>query len=183
MNESYIRLLQCFPKWWSADRCRSASPQLPVRKVSQETGQMVSESRNGYFIVKSHNEIDQGSPKYGPRATSGPLRPLIWPAELSLKKQTKLGKLKILTPLYSDMHIAKLHVAVCKALCLICNDTIAVLKEYNIQRHYESKHSSHYSQFTGQMRTEKCFLRRFGPCSFRKSAMWPPAGKLWRPLA
>ena len=42
-----------------------------------------------------------------------------------------------------------------KALCLICNDTIAVLKEYNIQRHYETKHSSHYSQFTGQLRTEK----------------------------
>jgi hypothetical protein len=42
-----------------------------------------------------------------------------------------------------------------KALCLICNDTIAVLKEYNIQRHYETKHSSRYSQFTGQLRTEK----------------------------
>src|SRR5688572_31943172 len=82
-----------------------------------------------------HTENDnliQGSPKYGPRATSDPLRPLIWPAELSLKKQTKLGKLKILTPLYSDMHIAKIHVAVCKALCLICNDTIAVLKESSI---------------------------------------------------
>src|SRR5688572_20237922 len=132
-----------------------------------------------------HTENDnliQGSPKYGPRATSGPLRPLIWPAELSLKKQTKLGTLKILTPLYSDMHIAKIHVAVCKALCLICNDTIAVLKEYTILRHYESKHSSNYSQFTGQLRTEKFFLRSFGPWSFRKSAMWPPAGKLWRPL-
>src|SRR5688572_33331480 len=96
-------------------------------------------------LKESYKPLRQGSPKYGPRATSGPLRPLIWPAELSLKKQTKLGKLKILTPLYSDMHIAKIHVAVCKALCLICNDTIAVLKEYNIRRHYESKHSSHYS--------------------------------------
>ena len=67
--------------------------------------------------------LGQGSPKYDPRATSGPLRP----AELSLKKQTKLGKLNILTPLYSDMYIGKIHdmyigkihVAVCKALCLI----------------------------------------------------------------
>jgi len=29
---------------------------LPVRKVSQEAGQIVSESRNGYYIFKSHNE-------------------------------------------------------------------------------------------------------------------------------
>src|SRR5688572_21532965 len=113
-----------------------------------------------------HTENDnliQGSPKYGPRATSGPLRPLIWPAELSLKKQTKLGTLKILTPLYSDMHIAKIHVAVCKALCLICNDTIAVLKEYNIRRHYESKHSSHYSIIHWTAAHKEIFSSEFWP--------------------
>ena len=49
-------LEQCFPKWWSADSCRSASPQLPVRKVSQETGQTVSESRNDHYMFKSHNK-------------------------------------------------------------------------------------------------------------------------------
>jgi hypothetical protein len=27
-----------------------------------------------------------------------------------------------------------------KALCLICNESIAVLKEYNIARHYNLKH-------------------------------------------
>ena len=42
-----------------------------------------------------------------------------------------------------------------KALCLICNEIIAVLKEYNIRRHYESKHSSAYSQFTGKLRSDK----------------------------
>jgi len=117
----------------------------------------------------------QGSPKYGPWATSGPLRPLIWPAELSLKKQTKLGKLKILTPLYSDMHIAKIHVAVCKALCLICNDTIAVLKEYNIRRHfYESKHSSHYSQFTGQLRQRNFFFGVLARGALESQQCGPP---------
>src|SRR5688572_23014500 len=45
-------LRQCFPKWWSADWHGSASLQLPVRKVSQETGQIVTESRNSYFILK-----------------------------------------------------------------------------------------------------------------------------------
>ena len=34
------------------------------------------------------------------------------------------------------------------------HDTITVLKEYNIQRHYQSKHSSLYSKFTGKLRTE-----------------------------
>ncbi|UYV62708.1 EPM2AIP1 [Cordylochernes scorpioides] len=42
-----------------------------------------------------------------------------------------------------------------KALCLICNESIAVLKEYNMKRHYETKHSQNYSKYTGIMRTEK----------------------------
>lgn len=42
-----------------------------------------------------------------------------------------------------------------KALCLICNETIAVLNEYNIKRHYETKHFQNYSKYTGSLRTEK----------------------------
>jgi hypothetical protein len=42
-----------------------------------------------------------------------------------------------------------------KALCLICNETIAVLKEYNIKRHYETKHFQNHSKYTGSLRTEK----------------------------
>ncbi|UYV69078.1 EPM2AIP1 [Cordylochernes scorpioides] len=42
-----------------------------------------------------------------------------------------------------------------KALCLICNESIAVLKEYNMKRHYETKHSQNYSKYTGIVRTEK----------------------------
>ena len=42
-----------------------------------------------------------------------------------------------------------------KALCLICNEIIAVLKEYNIRRHYQSKHSSAYSQFSSKLRSDK----------------------------
>jgi hypothetical protein len=41
------------------------------------------------------------------------------------------------------------------ALCLLCNDTIAVLKDYNICRHYQTKHSTQYSQLTGKQRSEK----------------------------
>ncbi|UYV82211.1 EPM2AIP1 [Cordylochernes scorpioides] len=42
-----------------------------------------------------------------------------------------------------------------KALSLICNESIAVLKEYNMKRHYETKHSQNYSKYTGIVRTEK----------------------------
>ncbi|UYV72933.1 EPM2AIP1 [Cordylochernes scorpioides] len=42
-----------------------------------------------------------------------------------------------------------------KALCLICNESIAVLKEYNMKRHYETKLSQNYSKYTGIVRTEK----------------------------
>ena len=42
-----------------------------------------------------------------------------------------------------------------KALCLLYNDTIAVLKEYNIRSHHESKHSKQYSQLIGKQRSEK----------------------------
>lgn len=49
-----------------------------------------------------------------------------------------------------------------KALCLICNETVAVLKEYNIRRHYETKHKSTYSQFTGVQRSEKFELMQHG---------------------
>lgn len=41
------------------------------------------------------------------------------------------------------------------ALCLICIETIAVLKQYNIRRHYKMKHSSYHSQFTGKLHSDK----------------------------
>ncbi|XP_060797901.1 general transcription factor II-I repeat domain-containing protein 2B-like [Neoarius graeffei] len=41
-----------------------------------------------------------------------------------------------------------------KPVCLICSQQVAVSKEYNVKRHYET-HADKYSQFTGQRRTEK----------------------------
>lgn len=42
-----------------------------------------------------------------------------------------------------------------KVLCLICKDIIAVFKEYNIKRHYETKHREKYVSFEGKLRTAK----------------------------
>ena len=39
-----------------------------------------------------------------------------------------------------------------KATCLVCNETVAVLKEYNLWRHYETKYLSAYSKFSGKLR-------------------------------
>ncbi|XP_053577946.1 G patch domain and ankyrin repeat-containing protein 1 isoform X1 [Bombina bombina] len=43
-------------------------------------------------------------------------------------------------------------------LCLICNETLAVFKEYNIKRHYSTKHSSTFDSLTGQDRIDRVNL-------------------------
>lgn len=42
-----------------------------------------------------------------------------------------------------------------KAVCLVCQETVAVFKEYNLRRHYESRHKDKYASLHGQMRAEK----------------------------
>ena len=34
-----------------------------------------------------------------------------------------------------------------RSTCLICNESIAVNKEYNIKRHYESKHKMFFTSY------------------------------------
>jgi len=42
-----------------------------------------------------------------------------------------------------------------KVTCLICSETIAVRKEFNIRRHYNTKHMAQYSALTENQRKEK----------------------------
>ena len=42
-----------------------------------------------------------------------------------------------------------------RPLCLICNKTVAVMKEYNIKWHYVTKHANRYEKFEGQVRKGK----------------------------
>lgn len=42
-----------------------------------------------------------------------------------------------------------------KPLCLICNESIAGMKEYNVRRHYETKHGEAYVQLIGKARSDK----------------------------
>lgn len=39
--------------------------------------------------------------------------------------------------------------------CLICKQSVSVSKEYNLRRHYQTNHSRHYDQYSGQAREEK----------------------------
>ena len=42
-----------------------------------------------------------------------------------------------------------------KALCVICNETVSVMKDYNLRRHYQSKHEDKYGQLQGKERNKK----------------------------
>ena len=42
-----------------------------------------------------------------------------------------------------------------KAVCLICQEAIAVFKEYNLKRHFESRHKDTYDCLQGKMRADK----------------------------
>lgn len=39
-------------------------------------------------------------------------------------------------------------------MCLICHETIAVIKKYNLKRHYETKHAAKFDEIDGQMRVD-----------------------------
>ncbi len=41
------------------------------------------------------------------------------------------------------------------ATCLICNEKVAVLKEYNIKRHYWTKHGEQYEKYEGDERATR----------------------------
>lgn len=42
-----------------------------------------------------------------------------------------------------------------KAFCLICNEVISVFKEFNLRRHYDTKHKIEFDQFKCQFRQNK----------------------------
>ena len=42
-----------------------------------------------------------------------------------------------------------------KPICLICNESIAVCKEYNLKRHYETQHSKDYAHLSEEIRKNK----------------------------
>nr|XP_022905226.1 general transcription factor II-I repeat domain-containing protein 2-like [Onthophagus taurus] len=41
-----------------------------------------------------------------------------------------------------------------KVVCLICKNSVAIAKEYNVKRHYETQHPT-FTKFTGELRKQK----------------------------
>ena len=40
------------------------------------------------------------------------------------------------------------------SVCLICTETVACLKEYNMRRHYDKKHATTHKELTGRSRQD-----------------------------
>ena len=53
---------------------------------------------------------------------------------------------------WTEKYFSILHFG--KPTCFICNQSVAVNKEFNIKRHYETKHSQ-FSEYRGQTRMNK----------------------------
>ena len=51
--------------------------------------------------------------------------------------------------------------------CLICQQKIAVMKEYNMRRHCETMHRNKYDAYKGKVREEKVKQLKAGFCKQR----------------
>ena len=53
--------------------------------------------------------------------------------------------------------------------CLICQKNIAVMKEYNMRRHYETMHKVEYDGYKGEVRKEKLKRMKSSLCKQRST--------------
>ncbi|KAJ8872945.1 hypothetical protein PR048_026561 [Dryococelus australis] len=51
-----------------------------------------------------------------------------------------------------------------KAVCVICNELIAVLKKYNIRCHYKTKHGENFDKFKDKVHEHKFEILKCGLC-------------------
>ncbi|XP_065643653.1 general transcription factor II-I repeat domain-containing protein 2B-like [Hydra vulgaris] len=72
----------------------------------------------------------------------------------SKSKQRKINKECCL---FNDEWQTKYFFVECNSVlvCLICNESVSECKEYNLRRHYDTKHSKTYNQFVNEVRKEK----------------------------
>ena len=50
----------------------------------------------------------------------------------------------------------------CSKVCLVCQETVAVFKEYNLRRHYDFSHKGKYDSLQGQIRADKLSKLKIG---------------------
>ena len=71
----------------------------------------------------------------------------------TVKKRKIDGESRNFTGSWTNDFFVKEHNEV--LLCLICQEKIAVFKEYNIKRHYSTKHTSKFDMPNGQLRIDR----------------------------
>lgn len=54
-----------------------------------------------------------------------------------------------------NYNISSLKTETIVLICLVCQKSVAVAKEFNIKRHYQTNHANAYDKFTGSDRSEK----------------------------
>lgn len=72
---------------------------------------------------------------------------------MSVKKRKVTDECRVFQETWSERYFFIEYNS--KATCVICKETVGVMKEYNVRRHYETKHASKYNEFSGNMRKEK----------------------------
>jgi hypothetical protein len=76
---------------------------------------------------------------------------------MSLLKPTKKKKVDHECRVFKEQWTQKSFLVQNKneVVCLLCKDSVSVLKECNIKRHYDARHKEKYDIFQGHVRTDK----------------------------
>jgi hypothetical protein len=75
---------------------------------------------------------------------------------MSVSKKRKISdESRVFQEKWSNSYI---FIQVKEKACLICQESIAVMKEYNLKRHYNTKHAAKYNMIQGQLRIDKLAL-------------------------
>ena len=72
---------------------------------------------------------------------------------ITVKKRKIAGECRIFKGSWTNDFFVIEHNEV--LLCLICQEKIVVFKEYNIKRHYSTKHASKFDMLNGQLRIDR----------------------------
>jgi len=76
---------------------------------------------------------------------------------MAYSKQSKMRKLEDECRVFNKVWIEKYFFTDVgdKAVCLICSETVSVFKEYNVKRHFETKHNAFGNNLSNEERQKK----------------------------
>lgn len=72
---------------------------------------------------------------------------------MTSKKRKIVEENRVFNEVWTDLHFFIESNG--KPLCLICQRSISVLKEYNLKRHYDTEHKAKFDCIEGESRKKK----------------------------